>query len=560
LQNALLFSPILNIVAFFLVLGSSTEYFAKWGGDNRTICHPMWPCDWKVAVSLFSKDDMIQLVDSRIESSEQLEIFANMTNYALKIGGGIAGNNIIVDGVNSSLNERDFYLEISPFNESVLFGFIFVNFNSPILSVRGMDIFMMVNCSFENNSLEYDFPMMSFSNVTVILANSSIYNNSVEGTSLIGMNTAILGVFNSTISFNIQKSRGTIPLIEFTNAAAEINNSTVMYNVVPNSPLFGSWFFIVVILMNSTMSNNFCGTSALIVGDSLANITMDGSLVENNRGALLHSMTMSSLNITNSIINNNYAFGQSLIFAPRSSIKFLNQTIVSNNIAESITSSQLSNESSLHLISTVFINNSCQATAFALTHSESTVNNASLLDNHISNGPFLSIQTSNFSINNTIFNGNWIVDEGVLLFLEDTSIDVNSSKFIDNIGTNSGVFEVSIISNSTRHYIFEHVSFRNNRGLLSKSVYFLNTIPETRFSYCNFSSNRFEEVNGDLGHDILFHRCRFKEEKNDRYILIEDNTINGDDVFYITFFSYIISSILIVYGIIYIRSISESLN
>ena len=464
---------------FFILIFKifSTEYFAKWGGDNKSICHPMWPCDWKIAVSLFSKDDVIQLTDSIINTSEQLEVFYNMSSYIFKIGGGLASNNAIIDGQEYNHKDRDFYLEISPFNESVLFGFHFLNFNNPILSVRGMDLFLIINCSFKNNFVSFDFPLLTFSNVTTIMANCTIFNNLVEGTSLIGLNTAILGVFNSSIESNIQISRGSIPLIEFTNAASEITNSTIKNNIIPNSPLLGSWFFIIVIVQNSIIENNNCGNSALIVGDSLANITMDNATISNNIGAILHSMTMSSINLSRSIINNNKAYDQALIFAPRSTLKFLNDTIVSENIADSIISSELSNETSLHLISTIFFNNTCTSTAFALFNSESKIQNATLISNTIINNPLLSLKISNFTINNSSFFNNWIIDKGSILFIEGSSLEVNLSNFNNNFALKSSVFEVSLNNILNHSFIFSYNNFSNNKGNNFDSIFYSKIIP-----------------------------------------------------------------------------------
>ena len=73
------------LFSFFPLFLTATEYFVKWNGDNRTICHSMWPCDWRIAVELFKKDDYIQITDKFISTPEQLQTFYNMSKYVLKI-------------------------------------------------------------------------------------------------------------------------------------------------------------------------------------------------------------------------------------------------------------------------------------------------------------------------------------------------------------------------------------------------------------------------------------------------------------------------------------------
>ncbi|KAK8884650.1 hypothetical protein M9Y10_043768 [Tritrichomonas musculus] len=505
------------LIYFFFSFISSTEYFVKWKGDNKTVCHPLWPCSWEIAVTLFEREDIIQITDPELNTVEQLLMLQNMTKYALEIGGGIASNvNTKIDGAEFQQNHTDFYIEISPFNESLLFGFQFYNFHHPILSARGMDLFLIVNCSFYDNHISYDFPLISFCNVTVIMANTTIENNSVEGTSILGLSTSILGYFNSTIENNIQLSRGPVPLFEFTNGASEITNSTIRNNISPNSPLIGSWFFIIVIITNSTIEHNFCGSSALFVGDSLANLTLSNSTIKNNRAALLHSMTMSSVNLSNTKFINNYAAGQSLIFAPRSTIQFLNDTIVADNVADSILSSQLSNETSLNLISTYFLNNTCSDTAFALSNSESKIEGTKIKTNTIIDHPLISVCSSNFSINSSSFDSNWIMRTGNLIEVEDGSIDVNISSFKHNIGEKTGAFLVSLEANETFSFVFRETNFLENEGNIVDSIYFEKKIPPAQFEYCKFSKLRFEEVNGDFYSNQLFHRCRFEKNQDEK--------------------------------------------
>ncbi|OHT01192.1 hypothetical protein TRFO_32080 [Tritrichomonas foetus] len=517
------------IFVFLISLSSSTEYFVKWNGDDKTICHPMWPCKWEVAVKLFEREDIIQITDAEIKTEEQLLMFQNMTSYVFQIGGGIASNsNTKIDGNLFHQNTTDFFIEISPFNESLLYGFEFHHFHHPIISVRGMDLFLIVNCSFNNNFVSYDYPLISFCNVTVIMSNSSICNNSVEGSSIIGLSTSILGYFNGTIENNIQLSRGQIPLIEFTNGASEITNSTIKNNISPNSPLIGSWFFIIVIITNSTIENNFCGTSALIVGDSLAQLSLSNSSISSNRAALLHSMTQSSINLSQTIFSKNYAAGQALIFAPRSTIQFLNETIVSENIADSIISSQLSNETSLNLISTQFSNNTCTDTAFALSNSESKIENTSLSTNTVKDHPLISVSTSNFSMNASSFVRNWVMGKGNIIEVEDGSIDVTETNFIHNKSDKSGVFLISIEANDTYSFVFRGSDFKENTGNIVSSILFDKKRPPARFEYCNFSKFRFEEVNGDLNDDQLFHRCRFERSIKEIDENYEEESFDSD--------------------------------
>lgn len=503
------------LIPFFLIFIKSTEYFVKWDGDNKTVCHPIWPCSWETAVTIFEREDIIQITDPILDTPEKLKLFQNMTKYALEIGGGIASNcNTIIEGSLFQPNETDFFIEISPFNESLLYGFQFHNFEHPIISVRGMDVFLIVNCSFFDNSVSFDFPLISFCNVTVIMANTTIENNTVEGTSILGLSTSILGYFNSSIENNVQLSRGPIPLFEFTNGASEITNSTIRNNVCPNSPLIGSWYFIIAIITNSTIENNYCGTSALIVGDSLANLTLSNSTIKHNRAAILHSMTMSSVNFSKTYFMNNYADGQALIFAPRSTIQFLNDTVVAENVADSILSSLLSNETSLNLVSTQFVNNTCRDTAFALSNSESKLVNTTMSNNVIIDHPLISVRTSNFSVNSSSFECNWLTGIGNLIEVEDCSIDVNDSSFVRNVGEKTGAFLVSLISNETFSFTFRETVFTENSGHVVDSIYFDRQIPPAQFQYCKFSKLRFEEVNGDFYSNQLFHRCRFEQAKD----------------------------------------------
>ena len=487
-----------------------TEYFVKWDGDDKNVCHPMLPCKWEVAVKLFQREDIIQIADPVIGGSEQLDVFRNLTKYVVNTGGGVASSvGTLVNGSGYELRDADFFLEIEPFNESILFGFSFVNFECPIVSVRGMELFTMVNCSFENNSVTLDFPMISCCNVTVIMANSTISLNVVDGSSILGLNTAILGLFNSSVRENVQMSRGPVPLIEFTNGAAEITNTTIMGNVSPNSPLLGSWFFIIVIVTNSSVQENFCGNSALVVGDSLANVTLVNSSVVGNRAALLHSMTMSSLNMSESVVSGNDAAGQAFIFAPRSTIEFFNGTVIERNIADSMISSQMTNESSLKLISTTFRNNICSDTAFALLNSESVIDNATIHANVVAAHPLLLLRMSNFTINATSFEDNWATGEGNIVEVYDGSVDVTNCILKRNKGHSVGGFHISIETNTTFNFTFTSTDFDANEGGIVDSVLFRNKIPPARFAYCNFSRFRFDEVNGDLNSGQLFHRCRF---------------------------------------------------
>jgi hypothetical protein len=202
------------------------EYHIKWDGDDRPICHPMIPCKWEVAVRLFEREDAIVIADSRISAPGQLSLFQNLTAYTLSVGGAVAStSNCVVDGSCYAPNGTDFFLELSPFNESNLFGFTFANFSFPVISVRGKELVQMTNCTFQSNSMSFDFPMASFANVTVVLVNVSILQNSVEGSSILGLNYAIMHFYNSSINNNIQLSR-VIPLMELTGGVAVFWNST----------------------------------------------------------------------------------------------------------------------------------------------------------------------------------------------------------------------------------------------------------------------------------------------------------------------------------------------
>ncbi|EAY09447.1 hypothetical protein TVAG_126080 [Trichomonas vaginalis G3] len=437
---------------------------------------------------------------------------------------------------------------MSPFNESLFVGLTFINFKYPIISVQGMELVYFVNCSFNNNQVSFDFPMLTFNNCTAIIANGTITKNIVEATSLVGLSTAILGLMNMTVEENTQLSRGPIPLFDFTNAASEISQTVFRNNSSPNSPLFGSWFFIIVYITKSNFTNNFCGSSALIVGDSLANITIEDSLITNNYGALVHSMTMSSINISNSKVKENFASESALVFAPRSSIQFLNQTIVENNIADSIISSQLTNETSLVLNSTIFVNNSCSDTAFALYNSNSWVINSTVSSNTVVGHPFISIQISNFTIDGSTFNSNWATNEGSVVKIEDCSVNANSSLFSENSGRLSGAFDIAIQTNETLKFVFQNLTFNSNEGKIVSSVYFSNKIPESRFEYCKFSKNRFDEVNGHLNLPQTFFRCRFNTQNNSYISFHISSTVENQPdefVFIICLIFYVVSIILL---------------
>lgn len=549
---------LLWLVHFF----SATEYFVRWDGDNKSICHPMLPCSWQTAVDNFEREDIIQIMDSELDTPEKLKLFQNMTEYALEIGGGISSaNTTLIYGSNYIPEERDFFLEVSPFNESIIFGFSFINFQHPVISVRGKEIFMIINCSFTNCEISFDFPLISFCNVTVIIENVSIEMNQVEGTSILGLNTAIMGFFNSVFQNNIQLSRGPIPLIEFTNGAAEITNSSFTRNVTPNSPLLGSWFYIIVLLTNSTFSNNVCGSSSLIVGDSLANVTLSMSQIIDNQAAILHSMTMSSLNLSNSILARNNAAGQALVFAPRSTIHFINNTLVANNTADSIISSQLSNETSLNLISTKLVNNICADTAFAFYNSKSTIENATLKSNLIVGHTLLSLKISNFTINSTKFENNVITSEGEIVEIEDSSVEVNDTHFRNNKGSNSGAFQIGIKNNNkSLSFVFSKSSFSNNTGKVVDSVFFSEELTKARFEYCSFAKMRFEEVNGDLNSEQLFHRCRFEgnADKETNVIQLPDIKVipSVSKYYWVVFLIYLISTTML--GIAYFKSQDSS--
>lgn len=527
--------------ALLVAACGAAEYFVKWDGDDKRVCHPMLPCRWDVAAEIFQREDILQITDPVISSREQLTAFQNLTKYVVNTGGGIASSaSTIVDGSLWEPNLTDFFLEIEPFNESILFGFTFVNFSHPILSVRGMELFTMVNCSFENNTVSLDFPMISCCNVTVIMANSTIHSNIVDGSSILGLNTAILGLFNSSVCDNVQMSRGVIPLMEFTNGAAEITNTTILRNISPNSPLLGSWFFIVVILTNSSVQENFCSNSALVVGDSLANITLVNTSVVKNRAALLHSMTMSSLNMSASVVSENDAAGQAFIFAPRSKIEFFNGTVIDRNIADSMISSQLTNESSLKLVSAAFRNNICSDTAFALLHSDSVIDNASIHANVVVTHPLLYLRMSNFTINFTSFEDNWATGEGNVVEVYDGNVDVSGCVFRRNRGRNVGAFQIYTEENSTFNMTFTDSDFEDNEGVIVKSVLFQNKLPPSRFAYCNFSRLRFDEVNGDLNSEQLFHRCRFSgRARHNPEVRVEQPQPRSHDPLFVGFILYV---------------------
>jgi hypothetical protein len=447
------------------------EYHVKWDGDDRPICHPMIPCKWEVAVPLFEREDVIVITDSQISTPGQLSLFQNLTAYTLSVGGAVASTcNSVVDGSCYAPNGTDFFLELSPFNESHLFGFTFANFTFPVISVRGKELFQMTNCTFQGNSISFDFPMMSFANVTTVLVNVSILQNSVEASSILGLNYAIAHFYNSSISNNIQLSRG-IPLMELTGGGAVFGNSTIENNVSPYSPLFGSWMLILLIVINSTVQNNFCGSSSLIVGDAIANVSLLDSTVIDNRAALLHSMTMSSLEVSGAIVSGNTAAGQALIFAPRSKIDFLNKTIISSNIADSIISFQLSNQSSVSLVSVIFRNNICSDTAFALYNSESRINSTVLAGNTVVGHSLLSLKISNLTIDDSSFEENWCSGEGNLIDIEDGSLDVKTTKFLGNRGFIAPI-RISIDSDQRFPLSFAESVFSNNYGRSAGSVYF----------------------------------------------------------------------------------------
>jgi hypothetical protein len=422
-----------------------------------------------------------------------------------------------------------------------LFGFIFENFSFPIISVRGKELFQMTNCTFQDNSVLFDFPMVSFANVTVVLANVSFLQNSVEGSSILGLNYAIMHFYNSTINNNIQLSRG-IPLMELTGGGAVFGNSTIESNVSPYSPLFGSWMLILLIVINSTVQNNFCGSSSLIVGDAIANVSLLNSTIMDNRAALLHSMTMSSLEVSESTVSGNIAAGQALIFAPRSKIDFLNKTIISDNIVDSIISFQLSNQSSVSLVSAIFKNNTCSDTAFALYNSESRINNTILSGNTVVGHSLLSLKISNFTIDNSSFEENWCSDEGNLIEIEEGSLDVKTTKFLRNRGFNAPI-RISIDSDQIFPLSFAMSVFGNNSGRSAGSVYFSHKHVPLEFKYCNFSGFRFDEVGGDLNDQQLFHRCRFGHREG---VIPAERQLPNLFVFGVAFGLYLVMSMLSV--------------
>lgn len=501
----------MNGLFLFIYFSRCTDYYVKWDGDNKTICHSMWPCRWDVVTQLFKREDTVVIADTLLDTKEQLEAFRNMTEYVLGTGGRVVSiSRTKISGKEFVRNETDFFMEISPQNESVLYGFDFIDFHHPILSSRGIELFYVINCSFINNSVSYDFPMISFCNVTVVMQNVTIDNNEVNGTSILGLSTSILGFYNGTIRNNKQLSIGLSPLIEFTNAASEITNTVIENNMVPDSPLFGSWFLFILFLINSTVKNNICDKSALIVGDSVANLTLTNSSILKNRAALMHSMAMSSVNLTNSNLFLNDAGDQSIIFAPRSTINFLNYTIINNNTGSSILSTQLSEETSLTIDSTVLANNTLHDIGFALYNSYSRISNSSLISN-VCNSTFLYLNSSNFNISKSTFNGNKVIRKGNIVDIINGSLRIDDSLFQNNKGDETGVFKIDINNEHYHNFHFNNASFFNNNGKIVKSIYFSNVIPSSIFEYCNFSENRFNEVNGNLNNDQVFYRCRFKQ-------------------------------------------------
>lgn len=508
-------------IFLFICFGISTEYFVKWNGDNKTICHSMWPCRWDIATRLFKRDDVIVVSDTLLKTKEQLKTFQNMTKYVLESGGKIASiSRTKINGKEFDQSELDFFLEIAPLNESMLYGFDFVDFIHPVISVRGIEVFYIVNCTFSNNHVYYDYPIISFCNITVIMENVSIDNNTVEGTSILGLSTSIVGFYNGTIRNNKQLSKGISPLIEFTNAASEISNSVIENNMAPGSSLFGSWFLFILFLTNSTVQNNYCNKSALIVGDSVANLTLTNSTIFKNKAALIHSMAMSNVNLTNSNLLSNEAGNQSIIFAPKSIINFLNDSFI-NNTGSSILSTQLTNETSLTIDSTVLRNNTLFDIGFALYNSYSKIINTSLISN-ICKSTFLYLKSSNFSISKSIFYGNKVIGDGNIIDVINGSLSVNDSIFQENFGNETGAIKIDIDKDFNNDYHFKNTSFYNNDGKIVKSIYFSDVIPSSIFEYCNFGKNRFNEVNGNLNLNQIFHRCRFNQN------LIKSNVSNSN--------------------------------
>ena len=538
----------IKMLSFFLFLCSSTDYFVKWNGDNRTICHQMWPCNWSIAVNMFKRGDIIRLADAFLSTKEQLHAFQNLTEYVLNVGGEVSANNCTIDGTNFSSEERDFFLQVSPFNESAIFGFSFRNFHCPVISLRGMDMFLVMNCSFINNSVAYDYPIFTLTNITVICENTLIANNTVDSTSVVGLSTAILALYESVVENNVQKSKGPIPLFELTNGASILQNTSVRNNVCPGSPLFASWFYIIFVVNNTVIMNNNYDDSSMIVGDSIANVNITNSTVKENRGALLHSMTMSSLFLEETIFKDNNSTNQALIYAPRSKVEFLNHTVVANNIADSITSSQMSNESSLVVSDTILANNTCADTAFALSHGESKISNSTLASNIVKQHAFIDIQQSNFTIDGSIFDSNFAPDDGTLIKISDCSLHVNTSVFTGNSGGMSGAFEIAIENNESHSFIFRKTRFADNNGKNVSSVFFSKKLPPVRFEYCNFSRKRFDEVNGDLNKPQLFHRCRFIRQINEGFSFsfrFNSEEMPNANVFIISFTSYVITFVFL---------------
>ena len=159
--------------------------------------------------------------------------------------------------------------------------------------------------------------------------------------------------------------------------------------------------------------------------------------------------------------------------------------------------------------------------------------------------PFLLLKSSNFSITDTTFASNWA---SIIIDVFDSSLNISKSSFEKNNGFLSGVFEVTT-KKENLSFLFSEDNFSKNSGINVSSVLFKEIIPPVRFEYCHFEKLRFEEVNGDLDKEQLFHRCRFENSLDFENVYIEKKKYSSNWILFGLFVFLNISGIILFFKI-----------
>ena len=309
----------------FLVLRVSVKL-----NNQSTKCACDNPCNSEESLQYIGNNSQITILDNQISTLEELNDFHN---YFKKVSHNLTEincNGIIIDGAKWAKKNSPAFLYHDNVSNFSFGNCTFINFNSPIFSIRRSINTTFFDISIINCSTEKEIGLLQFAISHLTLYHFIISNCTANKCAIILISSCNLYYYQSKFTNNCIVHDLKTPLIYGLNSIIEFEDSYINDNFSPNCSLFASDFIGHIAFTNTTFYNNN-HISLLSLDSSYTTLEIANSSFLSNKGTILNSPSVSDIEINNTILLDNNAFDNSLIIAQKSYFKIINLTTQNNN-------------------------------------------------------------------------------------------------------------------------------------------------------------------------------------------------------------------------------------